>query len=144
MNIIIFFNENQLTKSMCKHLHFRECKQTIRLSVSKTRGISPARKSRSDAGFALLSLLKRLLRRYAPRNARSAFLTVFSITQPDQCLWFFRPIYFPEKKMLPVDVNLNGKVNRKGDRLLFYIINRKGNRKGDRLLFTLKSHSLIF
>jgi hypothetical protein len=122
---------------MCKHLHFRECKQTIRLSVSKTRGISPARKSRSDAGFALLSILER-------NRARSAFLTVFSITQPDQCLWFFRPIYFPEKKMLPVDVNLNGKVNRKGDRLLFYIINRKGNRKGDRLLFTLKSHSLIF
>ncbi len=35
----------------------------------------------SDAGFALLYLFKRLLRRFAPRNARSAFLTVFSITQ---------------------------------------------------------------
>jgi len=29
-------------------------------------------------GFALLSLLERLLRRFAPRNARSAFLAVFS------------------------------------------------------------------
>ena len=29
-------------------------------------------------GFALLCLFKRLLRRFAPRNARSAFLTVFS------------------------------------------------------------------
>jgi hypothetical protein len=28
-------------------------------------------------GFALLCLFKRLLRHFAPRNARSAFLTVF-------------------------------------------------------------------
>jgi len=67
----------------------------IRLGVSKTRGISPARKSRSDTGFALLSILER-------NRARSALLTVFSITQPDQCWWFFQPIYFPEKKMLPL------------------------------------------
>jgi len=36
----------------------------------KTRGISPARKSRSDTGFALLSLWER-------SRARSALLTVF-------------------------------------------------------------------
>ena len=37
-------------------------------------------KSNSDQGFALLYLLERLLRRFAPRNARSAFLTVFHHT----------------------------------------------------------------
>jgi len=35
-------------------------------------------------GFALLSLLERLLRRFAPRNARSAVLTVFSPYSPRQ------------------------------------------------------------
>jgi uncharacterized protein YjeT (DUF2065 family) len=35
-------------------------------------------KSGSIPGFALLSLLEGLLRRFAPRNARSAFHTVFS------------------------------------------------------------------
>ncbi|HEB36365.1 MAG TPA: hypothetical protein ENI18_11065 [Candidatus Aminicenantes bacterium] len=71
----------------------------IRLSVSKTRGISPARKSRSDTGFALLSGsdfvlmliigLNFIYEHYFmiksdPRNhARSALLTVFSITHPD-------------------------------------------------------------
>ena len=83
----------------------------IRLGVSKTRGISPARKSRSDTGFALLFLLERLLRRFAPRNARSALITVFSITQPDQCLWFFQSIYFPEKKMLPSLFSLAEKID---------------------------------
>jgi len=38
-----------------------------------TRPLPRRGKARSVSGFALLYLLKRLLRRYAPRNARSAF-----------------------------------------------------------------------
>jgi len=45
------------------------------LSVLKTRGISPARKSRSDTGFALLFLRER-------NHARSALLTVFLTLSP--------------------------------------------------------------
>jgi len=68
-----------------KHLFFierdklKEPETLIRLGVPKTRGISPARQSPSDTDFALLSILER-------NHARSAFLTVFSNTQPDRLL----------------------------------------------------------
>ncbi len=47
-----------------------KAQEKLRLSGLKTRWISPARKSRSDTGFALLSLRER-------NHARSALLTVF-------------------------------------------------------------------
>jgi len=56
--------------------------ERLRQYGSKTRLLRPKKNGawpHFAQGFALLYLLKRLLRRLAPRNARSAFLTVFSL-----------------------------------------------------------------